>query len=199
MKPDVLCFDINRLAEEFKQTTCIKKLESCQLQPLLLTWKPYFTPRIKAETDVTKKQIIPYVILRDSQQRYGVYKRKSSEKRLLNLFTLGFGGHIDEHDYKDHDWQVTILCSLQRELAEEAGIKNAQPELLGLVNEEQTKVGHTHIAIVYMLNNVDSKQLQVSTEISALQWVNAEDLKKMISREHFELWSVLAYDLLLSL
>lgn len=57
-----------------------------------------FIDRSSAEEDDKKKQIIPYVLLRDKDNNIFLYKRKGNEKRLHGFYSIGVGGHIDLND-----------------------------------------------------------------------------------------------------
>jgi predicted NUDIX family phosphoesterase len=108
-----------------------------------------FIDRNLAEKDPTKKQIIPYIIIKDSKGRFFTYKRKGNEKRLHGFFSIGAGGHIDLEDIKIkkdeeffklenidysnlekeifklsiNNFYEVIKITLMREIYEETGIK----------------------------------------------------------------------------
>lgn len=108
-----------------------------------------FVERDLAEQDNSKKQIIPYIVVKDSNGRFFTYKRKGKEKRLHGFFSIGAGGHVDLNDIianlnksllkfkniedstleKDKfnldidDFFEIIKLTLLRELYEEVGIK----------------------------------------------------------------------------
>ncbi|WP_129409973.1 hypothetical protein [Marinitoga lauensis] len=54
----------------------------------------YFIDRELAETDESKKQIIPYVVIKNENNEILVVQRtkNQTEKRLHNLYSVGIGG-----------------------------------------------------------------------------------------------------------
>jgi predicted NUDIX family phosphoesterase len=93
----------------------------------------------------------------------------------------------------DEDRQLTpydtLLQGLKREFSEEVGVQlqDGDVELLGMINEEETEVGHCHTGVVFRVN-VASEQMRFDSEIGLPQWENPEEL----DLEKFELWSGLA-------
>jgi predicted NUDIX family phosphoesterase len=81
------------------------------------------------------------------------------------------------------------LQGLKREFREEVGVllHDNDMELLGMINEEETAVGHCHTGVVFRVN-VNSEQLKFDAEIGLPQWENPKDL----DLGNFELWSGLA-------
>ncbi|MFN3412355.1 MAG: hypothetical protein ACK4YF_09375, partial [Exilispira sp.] len=99
-----------------------------------------FQQRDIVEHDISKKQIIPYIIIQDSQNRFFIYRRKGNEKRLHGFYSSGTGGHIDYEDIKENikkeapldsnyfkinisNFYEIIKKTLLRELYEETGIE----------------------------------------------------------------------------
>lgn len=154
---------------------------------------PYhFVPRAEAENDSTKKQLIPYVIVQNTEGKLLSYRRCGSEKRLAQKLSLGIGGHVNDGDLKKslYDTLVTGAC---REIKEEIGFDVApeQLQMRGLINEEISDVGHVHTGIVFTLS-VDTNKLSFDTEIGAPEWIAPQDLNE----DAAELWSSLALKLL---
>ncbi len=141
-----------------------------------------FIERNLAENDISKKQIIPYIILKDRNDRFFTYKRKGNEKRLHGLYSLGVGGHIDLDDLLTTEFNQTGLndnkiisdnltfnldynsfsnilkIALSREILEETGININKIEIeeklkfLGIINEDISSVGKVHLGFVYLFN-----------------------------------------------
>ena len=154
---------------------------------------PYhFVPRVEAENDSTKKQLIPYVLVQNTEGKFLSYRRCGSEKRLAKKLSLGIGGHVNDGDLKNSLYS-TLVAGVCREIKEEIGI-DAVPEqlnLLGLINEEITEVGHVHTGVVFSLL-VDESALVFDAEIGSPQWIDPYTLDKTSA----ELWSFLALKLL---
>jgi predicted NUDIX family phosphoesterase len=147
--------------------------------------------RDKAENNTAYKQIIPYAIV-NFNDKIALYQRKGTEKRLENLYSIGIGGHINEHD-NGEDFNQTIEKGLFRELSEE--FKNftkiySQINFLGLINEEKTEVGKVHIGAVFLVKS--DIELQPDYELNNFQWIDEKELKNF----KLEYWSMLAYKLL---
>ena len=152
-----------------------------------------FVLRASAETDESKKQLIPYVLLRNAEGKILSYRRCGSEKRLSQMVSVGIGGHVNDGDLKSSLYE-TLVSGVCREIKEEIGIdvEPAQLKLLGLINEEQTEVGHVHTGVVFMLL-VKGDELDFDSEIGSPEWIVPETL----DFEKAELWSSLALKLYL--
>ena len=151
-----------------------------------------FVPRADAENDPGKKQLIPYVLVQNTEGKFLSYRRCGSEKRLAKKLSLGIGGHVNDGDLKNSLYS-TLVAGVCREIKEEIGI-DAVPEqlkLLGLINEEITEVGHVHTGVVFSLL-VDESALVFDAEIGSPQWIDPNTLDKTSA----ELWSFLALKLL---
>src|SRR3989441_12386780 len=58
-----------------------------------------FRPRREVEEDPSEPQIIPYVVFRHDDRYFLTHRlRRSSERRLRHLYSLGVRGHIDPRD-----------------------------------------------------------------------------------------------------
>src|SRR5256886_14312097 len=54
-----------------------------------------FRPRREVEEDPAEPQIIPYVVFRHDERYFLTHRlRRSSERRLRHLYSLGVGGHL---------------------------------------------------------------------------------------------------------
>ncbi|MFO7881386.1 MAG: DNA mismatch repair protein MutT [Kosmotogaceae bacterium] len=110
-----------------------------------------YIPRELAEIDENYRQIIPYVVLKDSDNYY-LFKRtkKQGEKRLHEKYTLGVGGHINRQDlHKDGIWK-TFKEGMYREVKEEVEIKLKNINYLGLINDLSTAVSRVHLGVAYL-------------------------------------------------
>ena len=149
----------------------------------------YFRTRQEAEVDSSFKQIIPYTIIQ-YQDHYLIYQRllKQTETRLHDLFSLGFGGHINPIDADaSHD---IIIEGMFRELGEELQIALLEaPKYQGFINDDTSLVGQVHLGIVFLAQakNFDFTILE-KDKIQA-QWVHKAQLKEFYSK--MESWSQL--------
>lgn len=150
-------------------------------------WKP----RSIAETDKNYKQIIPYMLTQYKDGSFACYPRQGNEKRLHGLWSAGIGGHISKSDFDDRkNIYEIIVGSAIREMNEEfiePPVNELQ--LLGIINEEQTIVGHVHLGIVF-LSKMNKKPLPAA-ETKGLQWLSTNQMNKI----NLEIWSKLAFKL----
>lgn len=152
-----------------------------------------FIRREIAETNFDQKQLIPYALIFNSQGEILSYQRCGSEKRLLGIHSIGFGGHINDQD-KESSLFETLTNGLKRELWEEIGIDVSpnQMELIGMINEERSEVGHCHTGIVFQITLPINTKCHFNTEIGIPSWISSNE----IDRYRFELWSHLALQLI---
>jgi predicted NUDIX family phosphoesterase len=101
--------------------------------------------RATAETDRSLKQIIPYVLLRDSDSIFLMKRtRAGGDARLHDLYTIGIGGHMNPGD-------GDILGCLAREWREEIEADFLPEfEFVGLLNDDTVDVGVHHLGVVYL-------------------------------------------------
>ena len=147
-----------------------------------------FEKRALLEQDYTYKQLIAYALVFDDQGQVLTYQRCGSEKRLKGIWSAGIGGHVTDEDRQITPYN-TLLQGLKREFSEEIGLElqDGDVELLGMINEEETEVGHCHTGVVFRVN-IASEQMRFDKEIGLPQWKNPEEL----DLGNFELWSGLA-------
>ncbi|MEO6208415.1 MAG: NUDIX domain-containing protein [Candidatus Limnocylindrales bacterium] len=108
-----------------------------------------FEDRSAAEQDPTRKQVIPYLVLRDGE-RYFLMRRSraGADARLHDRYSIGVGGHLNPGDEGP-------LGGLEREWREELDADFLPTfRAIGLLNDESTEVGSVHIGIVYSADAV---------------------------------------------
>lgn len=151
-----------------------------------------FVLRASAEMDSSKKQLIPYVLVQNAENKILSYRRCGSEKRLSQKVSVGIGGHVNDGDLKMNLYE-TLVCGVCREIKEEIGIDVDSPQLklLGLINEERTDVGHVHTGVVFTLAVND--EMDFDSEIGSPEWI----VPGTLDSEKAELWSSLALNLYL--
>jgi predicted NUDIX family phosphoesterase len=192
MTRKVACINRKNLDKTFQQRRLILKTSLASV--IQHFDKIEFIEKQKLETNEKYKQIIPYTIIQNTEGQFALYKRKGNEQRLHGLWSAGFGGHIEdfENDISGNVEQL-ILNSAIRELKEEFSA-DAEYALHfeGVINEELTKVGRTHIGFVFMVT-VDKHLFKPSNEIEKIEWKVKDDLILY----NKELWSDMALELLL--
>jgi len=118
----------------------------------LFAEKGVFRERNQMEQDPMYKQLIVYLILR-YKDRVFVYQRikGTGEKRLLDLYSFGLGGHINPVATKS--FRKLIISNLNRELKEEVVFPGYYSYgFLGFLNDEQTEVGQYHLGLVFLIS-----------------------------------------------
>ena len=149
--------------------------------------------RSEAETNPAYRQIIPYIVMQDSQSRILCYPRHGTEERLHGLLSCGIGGHIDEDDNKGA-FAETVKAGMFRELSEE--IINFNPEMVvlsyrGIINELDSPVGQVHLGLVYLAVCKAGYKPEPSEETAGMTWKTREQLQSL----NMEQWSTLALKL----
>lgn len=127
-----------------------------------------FRPRSEVEKDCNWLQVIPYCFIHPVHdfRRVLVYRRtkKSSESRLNNTYSLGFGGHINYSDAL-HDLHIRAADStrimrtcLQRELDEEiqferksetAPVIHIPQRCSFMLYDSTNEVSKCHLGVIY--------------------------------------------------
>ncbi len=153
--------------------------------PLLLEENFVHIPRSKAEEDTNYKQLVVYFTVRDREQ-YLSYWRKNGDKRLLNRYTMGFGGHVNTED-------TSFLGAVARELTEEIGnspVKTIQ--LMGLINNDDSPVGQVHLGLFYEVTLFHWHEKAAGDEQARLtSWPALES-----NKEAMEGWSRMVFEYL---
>jgi len=150
--------------------------------------------RALAENNPAYKQLIPYILIKNSCGSLLTYRRHGSEKRLSGLYSCGIGGHIDESDRRE-TLKETLERGMLREIREE--ITNfdpdkIKPEYKGIIFDNESEVGRVHLGLVYLAECPEGFTPLPSEEISGAEWKTPEEL----AGPGKETWSELAFSLL---
>lgn len=155
-----------------------------------------FRPRKDAEDDSTEPQIIPYVVFRHHGRYFLTHRlRRSSERRLRHLYSLGVGGHINPEDVAEG--ADPIEAGLRREWQEEVVYEgHFSTSLIGAINDQTTAVGCVHVGLIFL---VDGDRPEISIrEVDKLAGALME-LEAMRSYYlDMESWSQLIFDYLVA-
>jgi len=139
------------------------------------------------------QQIIPYCVVHHPQD--GTYLltrrlRRSSERRLHHLYSLGVGGHVNPGDGADGD---PLIGGLQREWAEEVVCASpATARLVAMLNDDSTPVSRVHLGLVFLVEPTLS-----ITSVREVEKLEGESLPLSAMRRHYlsmESWSQLVFD-----
>ncbi len=152
-----------------------------------------YRPRSAVEDDPQQQQLIPYCVVHhphDDTYLLTRRLRRSSEKRLHHLFSLGIGGHVNPGDAAVGD---PLIGGLQREWVEEIRCPSpATARLVAVLNDDSSPVSRVHLGLVFLveptLGFVDIREVDKLEGESLL-------LKEM--QRHYlsmESWSQLVYE-----
>ncbi len=192
MHEKILCVKRELMPASFVHKRSIFKLSYEDLVSVLIKADYTFTDRNMAECDRSCKQIIPYILVINSEQHFLVYRRDGKEKRLHGFWSAGVGGHINMEDSAE-DLSTLIMNGAVRELKEETGLGNIRSIIfLGIINEEETSVGIHHIGLVFVYTMAEDETVSLSHELSDGRFIDIRNRGGF----NFELWSTMAIELL---
>ena len=106
--------------------------------------------RTEAEQSSDMVQAIPCVLIRDSKNRYCVFRRvKEDRSDLSKRLSLIIGGHIDEAADSDC-FLAAVSCNLLREIDEEIGIRPEEPlRPVGVIIDGSSIIASRHVAFLH--------------------------------------------------
>jgi predicted NUDIX family phosphoesterase len=146
-----------------------------------------FLARPEAEEDPTRKQLIPYVVVRD-QDRVFLMERTTAggDARLHGKGSIGVGGHLNPVD----DGDDPLTDGLRREWAEEL-VADWEPEfrLIGLLNDDGNPVGAVHLGVVFSVDAGGRPVAVREHEKLVGRWVEVAELGR--HWDQLETWSQL--------
>ncbi|MDK2792954.1 MAG: hypothetical protein PWQ25_1817 [Deferribacteres bacterium] len=189
---DVLVFKKKNIKKKYLQDHTIVSIKEKKLLKDFKIEHIEFVSRDICEKNTDYKQIIPYVIVKHLD-KIACYQRKGSEKRLHGKYSIGIGGHVELQDYIFEVLEPTIKNAVYRELSEEFldfDFYKTEISFLGLINEEITDVGLTHLGFVYLLNT--TRAFLPGKELEGLEWLDMFEIYK----KDLELWSKMALELI---
>lgn len=108
-----------------------------------------YEDRATAETDPTRKQLIPYVVVRDGGRTFLMERTDAGgDARLHRKVSIGVGGHLNPVD----EGQDPLDAGLRREWAEELDAP-WEPAFtpVGLLNDDSNPVGAVHLGVVFIV------------------------------------------------
>jgi predicted NUDIX family phosphoesterase len=164
-------------------------------EELLASREHFFMERMKAESDLSVKQIIPYIVIVKDDSVLA-YKRSSgtTESRLHGMLSIGWGGHIEEIDSEpdvDTDLATYIrncaLREIQEELSWGAPVRCTQ---LGLVNDDETEVGRFHLGWLEAWEYSGATLVAAEDTAEETFWLPLAQAESLV--DNLESWSQLA-------
>ncbi|MEX0630077.1 MAG: NUDIX hydrolase [Chloroflexota bacterium] len=127
----------------------VKPIDDADLEGLrrALETDARWLDRDSAEQDSSHKQLIPYVVVRDTDQVFLMERTNAGgDPRLHRRATIGVGGHLNPVD----DGPDPLGAGLRREWREELDA-GWEPEFtpIGFLNDDRNPVGSVHLGIVF--------------------------------------------------
>jgi predicted NUDIX family phosphoesterase len=148
-----------------------------------------FVRRDDAEDDPSRKQVIPYLVLRDGERWFLMRRTKAGgDARLHDRRSIGVGGHLNPGD-------VDVAGGLLREWHEEVAadfVPDFTP--VGLLNDDTTAVGAVHVGFVFLADAAGRGVAIRETEKLEGAFVTTDEVRRV--RDDLETWSRLVFDAL---
>lgn len=159
-------------------TPSIKTIDSLDIYDTLGN----YVLRYDAEGNSSMQQLIPYSLIKNKEGKFFVSKRIAGDERLVESYSLGFGGHIDSSDGA----QSVIIKGLRRELNEEVNLRNYHEDLK-LIGTVRDLNGPTpeHTGFVFILT-VDDADIKENDKLVG-SWMTFDELVEHFFQ--FESWS----------
>ena len=145
------------------------------------------------EDNTDYKQLIPYVVVVNEDNKVLTYKRssKGGESRLHDTYSIGLGGHIDEPS-KLTDTKAIIYDSMIREMGEELGTSidwsNQIFKFKGTIYNNSDEVGRVHLGLLYVVK-IDSKELLEEGELDIVTDRKFLTVDELFVKVGLEAWS----------
>jgi predicted NUDIX family phosphoesterase len=155
-----------------------------------------FVDRGPAERDESRRQIIPYVVIRAPAGVFS-YARTAAgrEGRLHGRRSIGVGGHVNPSDLPDglaalaRSPGEALAAAAGRELAEETvGLDGARLEWLGFLRDDGAPVARVHFGVVFLADLAhDRVRLTDEGAMADARWLSWAELDA--DRAAYEGWS----------
>ena len=152
-----------------------------------------YRPRSTVEEEPEQQQLIPYcVVHHPHDDTYLITRRlrRSSEKRLHHLYSLGIGGHVNPGDAASGD---PLIGGLIREWAEEIRCPSpATARLVAVLNDDSSPVSRVHLGLVFLVEPTLG-----FVEVREVDKLEGESMSLQEMRRHYlsmESWSQLVFD-----
>lgn len=154
----------------------------------------FFIERDLAETSFDLIQIVSYGIITNNKNVL-LYVRKGDDKRLDDLYSIGFGRHVNECDCDGVGKDVLTVSykCLLRELEEEIGLTQTdiiQSQYLYSIELNNTDIDKMHIGFVFKVDIKSDFELSGEKQFYC-NFINVDKLKHLskIGLIDLESWS----------
>lgn len=144
---------------------------------------------------VFSPQVLPYFVIKWGNKFLTYSRGKSTEVRLTDMRSIGFGGHIDLQDSEDiSEIEGVIQTAALREFEEELGIVPTdfvnRMHFDHMILDYTNTVGMVHLGLLAIFEVTDEEAQMIDpdhSEIKDAKWQTLEDL--IASADHYESWS----------
>lgn len=173
-----------------------------QTVPNIFQMPSYLLDRAVCETDLSYLQFIGYGVLRavTPEGNYvATYQRGKggNEPGLHDLWSIGFGGHVDTAPEEGTHLLQHLAEHTCRELTEEVDIKVTVGQIIASLAKCQflyapeTDVDKVHLAMCFMLDYTAAFELKTTevNQIKNLTWYPVDVLRQMAAEGKLETWS----------
>jgi len=107
-----------------------------------------FKRRGDMENDPSYQQIIPYILFSFKNNFFAYkYLEKTNEKRLVDTYQLGVGGHINPVDRGENILEAGMMREWEEEINLKGNILEKKP--VGILKDESGSVEMVHLGLVY--------------------------------------------------
>jgi len=155
----------------------------------------FFMPRREAEENPQYKQLIPYVIIScEDKILYYIRGKKTGEKRLNSLGSIGIGGHINYYDFSLFKSDIeAYLSAVRREVDEEIEVKSDyKSKIIGVLNDDSNPVGKVHFGVIHLWKLKNPVVGKKEKEITKISFKTPSEIKK--ESAELESWSEICID-----
>ena len=144
---------------------------------------------VELEKNEQYRQVIPYVIMQNvNNNKIYIAQRtnKGGEKRLINKFLIGFGGHVRQKDFFDKELFQWADREIREELHIESKVINFK--YIGLIIDNETSVSRVHLGIIIVcFINGGNIEIKEKDKLVNGKWKKKDELIKNMG--NFEEWS----------
>ncbi|MEK6928780.1 MAG: hypothetical protein AABW65_02395 [Nanoarchaeota archaeon] len=156
------------------------------------------------ENNNNLQQIIPYVwIINQKTKKVFLYKRILSnnsqnkeyvEKRYLNKYSGGIGGHIekDTEEKSDNPIQTTML----KEMKEEVFMKNYPvAEIIGYIKDDSDSIGKVHFGVIAIAKTLENVFSNDKEGLSSGKFYSVEEVEELFANTNNEIenWTKISW------
>ena len=190
----ILCIKSNAV-RFYKAFTLLKDNVAANHHLFELLEEAMLLPRDMVEGNESYKQIIVYIIIKNKKLVYR-YMRSGGEDRLMRLYSLGIGGHVNSEDMESSgDAFGAIEWGFRRELNEELLIRgDYKSKWVGVINDNSNPVGKVHLGIVMEIDVDGEPVYPIDNNLSRGLF---EEVSTIIAeKDKYESWSQLLMDYL---